>query len=731
MTGLPAWLPQGGQLGGALDCAGYDGSDDYVQIPNSASLEDVQEGDYTLCAWGRPDSVPAGTGEANNAYYALLTKPGNHLGLLYQNDRRFQFCHWLANGTMVSAATADAYAAGAYRHVAGVLDRSRGTLTIYVDGKAAGSASFAAQAAAREYGTASWRIGIAAPGAATWRWALDGAVDDVRIYARCLSAAEVQTLATAVNRPPSVQLTAPEQGAIFTAPATVELAASASDPDGSVARVEFFSGATKLGEDTTAPFAFSWNGVPAGTYTLVAKATDDRGAVATSATVGITVRAPAVIGNGNGLLGEYYDDAFLGVPRFCRTDAQVDFEWGMGSPDARIAPDTFSVRWTGQVQAQYDETYTFHTFSDDGVRLWVDGQLLVDRWIDQGVTEWRGTIRLEAGRKYDLRMEYYENGGGATARLAWSSPSTPLQLVPQSQLYATALRTPEDPVGAKNGLDYAYFHGDWDRLPDFAALTPVKTGTVSDFNLSPRTRNDQFAFRFAGYVEAPYDGRYTFSTESDDGSRLYIGSTLVVDNDGEHALREASGGIGLKAGRHAIVLTFFERLGSEALRVRYEGPGLGRQEIPVGRLYRVEPASGDGWLATYFDNEDFSGRTVTRLDPAIGFDWGTNAPVAGIEADTFSVRWTGYLVPPATGTYTFVSRTDDGVRLWVGEQPVLNNWQVMPATETSGSVALVAGQRYRVVMEYFEGPIHAVAQLFWSGPGIARQIVPQKHVYSK
>jgi hypothetical protein len=115
-----------------------------------------------------------------------------------------------------------------------------------------------------------------------------------------------------------------------------------------------------------------------------------------------------------------------------------------------------------------------------------------------------------------------------------------------------SLRTPENPANTTNGLDFVYFTGTWDVLPDFNLLTPVKKGTVSNFDLGQRTQEDYFAFKYTGYVDAPTDGLYTFYANSDDGSRLYIGSTLVVNNDGLHAMRELSGSIGLKAGKHAL-----------------------------------------------------------------------------------------------------------------------------------------------------------------------------------
>jgi endoglucanase len=99
--------------------------------------------------------------------------------------------------------------------------------------------------------------------------------------------------------------------------------------------------------------------------------------------------------------------------------------------------DTFSVRWTGQIQPKYSEQYDFKTTSDDGVRLWVNGQLIIDRWNNQPASPHSGKISLEAGKKYDVRLEYYENTGAASAKLEWASTSQKSEIVPQSQLYPT------------------------------------------------------------------------------------------------------------------------------------------------------------------------------------------------------------------------------------------------------------------------------------------------------
>lgn len=148
------------------------------------------------------------------------------------------------------------------------------------------------------------------------------------------------------------------------------------------------------------------------------------------------------IGAGTGLTGEYYSNIDFTGTRLTRIDPRVNFNWDTGSPWPSSPSNRFSVRWTGQVEAIFNETYTFYTRTDDGVRLWIDGQLLVDKWVDQGPTEWSGAITLIGNRKYNVRMDYYENGGGAAAQLSWSSASQAKEIIPQAQLFASTNRPP-------------------------------------------------------------------------------------------------------------------------------------------------------------------------------------------------------------------------------------------------------------------------------------------------
>ena len=137
------------------------------------------------------------------------------------------------------------------------------------------------------------------------------------------------------------------------------------------------------------------------------------------------LRPPDAKPGEQGLRGEYYDNqTFSGTPRLVRIDPQIEFTWAMGSPDSVIPPDHFSVRWTGKLLAPATGSYRLGASTDDGVRLWLDGKLLIDSWFDRGATLDVATVKLEAGRAYDLRIDYYENDGWAYAGLVWQLITT-------------------------------------------------------------------------------------------------------------------------------------------------------------------------------------------------------------------------------------------------------------------------------------------------------------------
>ena len=116
-------------------------------------------------------------------------------------------------------------------------------------------------------------------------------------------------------------------------------------------------------------------------------------------------------------------------------DTNVDFTWSTNTPFANKG--YFCIRWLGQVQPQYSETYYFVANTDDGVKLWVNDQLIIDAWTNKSASDVTGTIALQAGVRYDLKMEYYQNTGSDVAHLSWYSPSQSKQVIPSSRLYPT------------------------------------------------------------------------------------------------------------------------------------------------------------------------------------------------------------------------------------------------------------------------------------------------------
>jgi hypothetical protein len=243
--------------------------------------------------------------------------------------------------------------------------------------------------------------------------------------------------ANVFNQAPIVTLLAPTNGAVWVVPADVPLTATATDADGTIGRVEFYDGDILVATVSSPPYTTIWSNVPVGVHTIVAKARDNGLAVSVSAPVTVTINPPP-LGSGIGLRADYFDNIDFTGTRVRRIDPTISFDWGTGSPDPILGADSFSARWIGQVQPRFSEAYTFYTVSDDGIRLWVNNQLVVDSWVDQGPTEHAGTIALQAGFLYDLKVEYYENGGGALAQLWWSSPSASKEIVPSTQLYPPA-----------------------------------------------------------------------------------------------------------------------------------------------------------------------------------------------------------------------------------------------------------------------------------------------------
>jgi len=162
-----------------------------------------------------------------------------------------------------------------------------------------------------------------------------------------------------------------------------------------------------------------------------------------------------------------------------RIDPTVDFSWGDGSPDPSMRSDDFTVRWTGMIEVPATDTYTFHTETDDGVRLFVNGQLVIRNWTDHSVTHNSGDIALIAGQKYEFILEWYERGGSAVCELSWSTPSLARETI------SSRYFSPERPYARRpDPADGAILRDTWVSISwepgDFAVSHDVYLGESFD-----------------------------------------------------------------------------------------------------------------------------------------------------------------------------------------------------------------------------------------------------------
>ncbi len=150
---------------------------------------------------------------------------------------------------------------------------------------------------------------------------------------------------------------------------------------------------------------------------------------------------------GNGLKGEYFNNTGLaGTPAVTRTDATVDFEW-WGTPAAGISSNYFSARWSGKVEAPVTGAYKLATYSNEAVRVWLDGTLIIDNWAAHWTAKnTSSSINLVAGQQYSLKIDYREGLGMAVAKLAWSYPGQNETVIPKARLYSDTVTTGAEPV---------------------------------------------------------------------------------------------------------------------------------------------------------------------------------------------------------------------------------------------------------------------------------------------
>ncbi len=235
---------------------------------------------------------------------------------------------------------------------------------------------------------------------------------------------------------------------------------------------------------------------------------------------------------GTGLTGKYYDDLTFTTAVTTRTDAAINFNWGSAIPSgtAITAPTTYAAAWSGQIEPAYSELYTFYVTADDGARLWVDDQLIVQRTFFQGTGEMRGQIRLKGSHRVNVRVEFIQQTGNASVKLEWASASQTRQVVPTNRLYPTT----DVPSGG------ALMREVWTGIPgpNIASLTananypskPASREFITSFECIAQNWEDSFGTRVTGYIRAPLTGSYTFAVSGDEVAQLYLSTDANAAN---------------------------------------------------------------------------------------------------------------------------------------------------------------------------------------------------------
>ncbi|MFM8495386.1 MAG: PA14 domain-containing protein [Planctomycetia bacterium] len=238
---------------------------------------------------------------------------------------------------------------------------------------------------------------------------------------------------------------------------------------------------------------------------------------------------------GEGLTGQYFDNADFTSSKLTRVDPIVNFTWGTAAPVTGVANTTYSVRWTGAVVPQFSELYTFTVTADDGVRLWVDNELVINNWVNQSARAVSGQIALHAGQATPIKLEYYQNTGSASVRLEWSSPSLAREVIPQARLNAdipidnrgTALQETWTGVGGGKVTD----------LTGSAAYAgaPAYRQMITSLQSFQQDVGDANGSRIRGFIVPSFTGTHRFSVAGNDDVQF----SLSTDASPANAVRIA------------------------------------------------------------------------------------------------------------------------------------------------------------------------------------------------
>jgi hypothetical protein len=396
-----------------------------------------------------------------------------------------------------------------------------------------------------------------------------------------------------------------------------------------------------------------------------------------------------------------------------RFDPKVNFDWS-GAPGGPVPANGFSVRWSGLVEGLAADSYTFEVETTAGVRLTVDGNVLIDRLTySGGATKWTGTAALAPGVKTPIQLDARDNGGRTLVRLRWSSANTALDFIPQSQLY---------PNTTQRGALVTYLDNASRTLTQ---LEPDISENWGGNAPAPGINADNFTSTWNALVEAPVSGALQWCLDSEDGVVFSVdGVTLLTTAS---AYNNCLASMPVTAGRkYAVRIVHTEGTGNAKLKLGWQMSGtFNREDVPSARIFPPSTWNPptNGLSVTWYDTADFGGPTLPSnptnpqgygtFVPNIDWDFGTNRLNYGAsitDSDNWSARFTGRLVPACKGVHEFQVYADDSARLWLNGQRVLRVTSFGTAT---GALWLDDAKTYDFKLDWHEATGGAGVVVSW------------------
>lgn len=445
-------------------------------------------------------------------------------------------------------------------------------------------------------------------------------------------------------------------------------------------------------------------------------------------------------GNGTGLKAEYFANTTRTGTSWTRTDPTINFDWTTGSPATTLPVNGFSAIWSGKIQPYFSETTTLHVTSSDGVRLTVNGSVLINALTYSGASTTRtATFNATAGQKYDIVLDYVESANNAAVKLEWSSTSLTKEVVPASQLSWD---------NATRGVYVRYYNDTTLSNQVLAQVEPQISADWGNYSPMPSVPVDNFSSRWLADLEAPVTGTYQFCLTSNDAMSVKLGVSTIL-NATSSSTNLCSSSIALVGGlKYALEVQHKEFTGSANLRLEWSATLaavtlLAKQVIPPERLFL--PASytvpTNGLSVRYYDTLDFnrsiaasptSTFAASRTVSQVNLDWGSSGNYRPeysqlTSNSSISGRFTGRLVASCTGVTEFRADVNDAGALWLDDLRVLSR---SSSGSAYGSRYLTQGQSYDLKLDWTNNSGGANVQLYWKPCGAGSYtLVPSQNLF--